>query len=109
MRAGLLKYRVTIQSRLQEQDPKYGGQVNAWDDVATVWAGITPLRGRELFAAQAIHSKAEVKILIRYRGDLSHDMRVKHGDIIYDIHSIPPVPDRYQGLTLLCSTGVTEG
>lgn len=109
MRAGLLRHRVTIQAPTPTDEPKFGGQTQAWVDVATVWAEIDPLSGRELFAAQAVQSESTVKITIRYRADLTTAMRLVAGGTVYDIHHVPPVRGKSNELTMLCSTGLTQG
>jgi SPP1 family predicted phage head-tail adaptor len=44
--AGSLRHRVTIQQLTISQDA-FGGIVEAWTDLKTVWADISPLSGRE--------------------------------------------------------------
>ena len=66
IRAGALNRRITLQSRSVSQDAS-GGQINTWADVATIWASIEPLSGRELMAAQAVQSAVSHQITIRYQ------------------------------------------
>ena len=46
MQAGYLRKRVTIQQRSTVTDT-FGGQSTSWVDIATVYAEITPMSGRE--------------------------------------------------------------
>jgi SPP1 family predicted phage head-tail adaptor len=91
-----LNKRVTIQRPIGPDDPpprtdKYGQPLDTWIDVATVWAAIEPLRGREYFSAQAEHADVTTRIRIRYREGIDRSMRVKHGDIEFEIlHIIHP-------------------
>lgn len=66
LRAGALNRRITLQSRSTSQDAS-GGQLLTWTDVATVWANVDPLSGRELLAAQAVQSAVSHQITIRYQ------------------------------------------
>lgn len=74
MRAGALRHRITIQEMLVTQDDA-GGIVKGWGDVATVWAAIEPLQGREFWEAQKANSQVQGKIIIRRR-DIDPTMRV---------------------------------
>jgi len=109
MRAGMLKDRVVFQEKTSALDAEYGGQDVTWEDVATFRVRIVSLSGDELYAAQAINPKANVKVLARYRSGITAAMRMVHGDVVYDIHNVPPVPDSQRNMKLLCSTGLTQG
>jgi len=109
VKAGKLSHRLTIQAPTPGVASEFGDQAATWADVATVWADIESLSGRELFAAQAVQSEASVKITIRYRADVTTAMRLAAGSTVYDIHHVPPVPDRGNALIMLCSTGLTQG
>ena len=62
MRAGSLRHRVTIQ-RYELVVDEYGGPLRreSWKDVATVWASVEAVSGREFFAspAGAVRSHAQ--------------------------------------------------
>jgi SPP1 family predicted phage head-tail adaptor len=64
--AGALNRRITLQSHSITQDT-YGEPLNTWTNVATVWAAVEPLSGRELLAAQAVQSSVTHQITIRYQ------------------------------------------
>lgn len=76
MNAGRLRHRVTIQAPTRTQDPDTGAMTTTWAPVATVSAEITPLSVRDLFAAQAVKSQVQVRIVIRHRAGMRHDMRL---------------------------------
>jgi len=46
MKIGKLDKRITLQSRSATLDD-YGQELNSWSDIATVWANVKPLGGRE--------------------------------------------------------------
>ncbi|MBU1567714.1 MAG: phage head closure protein [Proteobacteria bacterium] len=110
MNAGKLKFNVSVQTRSTGVDSEYGGQVTTWTTtVASLWVNIEFLTGSELLAAQAVNNKVNVRITARYRTGITEAMRIVHGSDIYDIHAVSPVPDKFYGMAMLCTTGVTTG
>lgn len=75
MRAGELRHRVQIQVASDSRDA-HGGNVRSWSTIATVWASIEPLTGRELFEAQQIESRATVRIRLRHYPGLTGKHRI---------------------------------
>lgn len=107
MRAGRLRHRVTLQSKVEARD-SYGATTITWDDEATVWAAIEPLSGREYFSQQQIQAEASVRIVVRYYSGLSTAWRVKDGSTYYDIVDVLNHDERNRMMTLMCRTGVSE-
>lgn len=102
MRAGMLRHRVTIQ-RYELVVDDYGAPLHreSWKDVATVWASVEAMSGRDFFAARQEQSEVTHKVTIRYRGDVTAQMRVLHGGKIFGI--VAPLPDnRGTRLVLMC-------
>ena len=100
MRAGMLRHSVTLQ-RFQQGQDAYGGPVETWEDVATVWASLEAMSGREFFASQQAQSEVTQRIRIRYRADVTADMRVIHNGKVFNI--VAPLPDnRGRELVLMC-------
>lgn len=58
MQAGKLRHRVTIQEPVMVQNPETGAVNKTWQDIATVWAEVSPLSAREFIAAQASQGKS---------------------------------------------------
>lgn len=87
MRAGHLRFRVTIQEAIETRD-SVGAVVQYWQDRATVWAAIEPLRGEEAFSLQQVKPSVSTKVKLRSLNWLSPKMRLRHGDRILDIDSI---------------------
>ncbi|RJE88622.1 head-tail adaptor protein [Paenibacillus sp. 1011MAR3C5] len=85
-----LNKRVTIQ-RPVESRADSGSTIIVYEDVATVWAAIEPLRGREFFAAFAEHAEVTTRIRIRYREGIDRTMVVKYGTTLFEVlHIIRP-------------------
>jgi len=73
MDIGKLDKRITIQSRSATLDD-YGQELNSWSDVATVWANVKPISGREKLRSMAIES------------DLTHTVAIR-----YNVNFMPPI------------------
>lgn len=108
MRAGHLRHRIVIQQSIITRD-SYGQPVASWVSVATVWAAIEPLSGRELIAAQAVQSEITTRISLRYLPGITSAMRVVHGTRIYNIKTLLNLDERNRELQLMCSEGLNDG
>jgi len=98
-----MKHRVTI-CRLPGPDDtdEYGQPLDDPIPVATVWAAIEPLRGREYFAAMSEHADVTTRIRIRYREDVDRTMIVEYDGTTFEIlHIIHPEFNRRE-LQLMC-------
>lgn len=107
--AGRLRNRVSLQRYEATQDPDTGDTIQQWVEAAKIWAAIEPISGREFIAAAASQSKVTTRIVIRYR-TVTHDMRIVHGEKIYNIEGV--LPDKDSGIeyiTLVASEGVNNG
>lgn len=106
--AGKLRHRVVIKQLAMARDG-IGGVVESWAELATVWADIVPLSGREFIAAQAAQAGVTARITIRYREGITAAMRIEHGADIYNIKAVLPDPTLRGHLTLMCEMGVNHG
>lgn len=62
-----------------------GIQRKEWIPFKNIWANRTNLHGREYFQAQQAQSKATVKFNTRYIPGIKNDMRIKHGEEVFNI------------------------
>lgn len=108
MKAGRLNTRVTIE-QVTETRESTGSVTRAWATLATVWAEIMPLKGREFYAAQAVQAEADVKIRIRRRTDVTEKMRVDAGGVLHDIRAVLNDPNLPGETVLMCKAGVNKG
>lgn len=53
MNIGKLRHRITLQRQINAQND-YGAVVTTWQGIATVWAEIKPISGREYFEASQV-------------------------------------------------------
>ena len=106
--AGDLDQRVTLQHVVVSRSAT-GAEVQTWQDIATVYASVRPLRGREFFAAGETQAAVDVRVLIRYRDDVTREMRVLHRGKPLDIVSVIDQDSRRESLELMCISGVRNG
>jgi SPP1 family predicted phage head-tail adaptor len=120
--AGRLRHQVRIEQSVLVvdsngdaiQDPNTGETTNEWIEVATVWAAIEPISGREFIQSQATQSQITARIVIRFREGINAAMRLVHvrrnmADTIYNVHAL--LADKESGLeyiTMPVSTGVSD-
>lgn len=102
LRAGLLDRRIRLQRRSAVPDT-YGQAVEKWDDIATVWARVEPIAGREPFGQQQFVAKGDVRFTIRFRNDLTPLDRIVYGEREYDVLSVLEV-GRGEALQIVAET-----
>lgn len=100
-----LSKRVTILRQPGPDDVDgYGEPLGDWQEVATIWAAIEPLRGQEFFAARRENAEVTTRIRIRYRDGIDRTMvvRYKATETEFEIlYTIRPEFGR-QELQLMC-------
>jgi len=101
MRAGRLRQRVTIREKSVTRGD-YGAETVTWTAVATVWASVEPLRGREFLEAQREGAEVTTKVVMRYRGGIVPEMQVTYSDHTYDVLAVIHVDERGRELQLMC-------
>lgn len=89
MRAGPLRERVTIQSKIVARD-SFNAEVITWVEVATVWMAVEPLSGREYIAARQAQSEVTTRFRCRYRADVTSAMRLVWRTVPYSIIEVIP-------------------
>ena len=100
MKAEKMRHRITFQQQ-PEGKSSLGSYEEAWKDVATVWAQISPVSGREFFG-QVRETTVTHKIYCRYRAGISPRMRVRFKDRIFRIVSVLNWEEKNEGLTIMC-------
>ena len=99
--AGRLNKRVTLQSATLARDG-HGQAIETWSNVATVWAAIEPIRGREYFAAQQVSAETTHRVTIRHRSGVSPQWRVVFGSRTFRIESVINPLEKNERLELMC-------
>ena len=113
IRAGQLNRRITLQRQSNVQD-SYGGPVRTWLNVATIWADIQPLTGRELESAQRMASEVSHQIVVRYQAIFADTRQVAgyralYRSRIFNIHAALNEDESNVLVTLLASEGLDDG
>lgn len=99
MKAGKLDRRVQIKVKTSSRD-SYGAEILTYSVLATVWAEIVPVSGREYFAAAQFIPEATLKIRMRYREDFDETSKIAYDGVDYDILYIAEI-GRADGLEVL--------
>jgi len=98
---GRLNKRVTLQQPTRVQS--LSGQVsNTWSDIATVWAAVEPLKGKDLWQSQQVQSLVTATITIRYRTDVDDKWRIKFRGRFFNIGQKIDIEEKHEYLQLLC-------
>lgn len=111
MRAGTLRYPVSLQKPVRLMNDTGEVIVDQWAEFAKVWAAIEPVSGREYLASSEFRAQITTRIRIRWRPDVDASARVVADDgTVYSIDAAMPVRGLTRELHLMCSSGViTEG
>lgn len=102
MKAGELRHKIAIQNLSTTRDG-FGGVVETWTTIATAWARVEPLSGREFWEARKMNSDISMKITMRASGiNISPRMRIAlNGRHVY-IEVVREIEERGIELILLC-------
>lgn len=96
---GTLDQRVIIQEETLTTDA-YGGATSAWSTLATVWAAVKPLSGRERSDVAAVEAPALYRFTIRRRSDVLDTMRLSWNGQTWNIRFIADPGSRSLYMTL---------
>lgn len=90
MPSGLLRDRVTFFSPTKVTDALRGQTVTYTTALCTVWAHWRGLTTRETLIAQGMQTLPAVRLVIRYRADITTQLRVQRGDAgpLYEVMSV---------------------
>lgn len=110
MRAGQLRERITIERRTEQQSDT--GEVTwTWQPAVTCRARISAKGGQEEFVADQVSPRRVVDVYIRYRTDLAdaEQLRIRHGQQIYDVVFASNLNERNRELHLQCVQRLAQG
>lgn len=113
IRSGDLNRLVTVQQRSTTTD-SFGGQVNTWSDVKSVYAKITALGGRELLAAQSYSTDVSHQILVRYDAIFADPRvvaayRISYASRLFNIFAALNENEENRVVTLIAAEGLNNG
>lgn len=102
MRGGRLRHQITLQRKnVTGRSPTGSEVLGAWITVATVWASIEPMSGRESIRSDRETPQRNTVITIRYRAGVTAGMRVLRGPQIWDIETVLDPEQRHRELQLV--------
>ena len=104
MNIGKMRHQITFQRPSEEKD-ELAGYKDDWIDVATTWAQISPVSGRE-YLTQIRETMVTHKVYCRYRPGITPRMRIKFGERFFQIISVLNWEERNEGLTIMCEEHV---
>lgn len=106
MEIGRLRNRVTLQKHIHDIDPE-GFPIDEWRDVATVWAAVSNLSGREFYAAAAVQAENTVSFIVRYFPGIDTTYKILFRGKQYNIIAIDNI--RYENKYLIIKTDIVTG
>ena len=87
MKAGQLRHKITFQERVETNSSS--GLVTTWEDYKSAYAGIYPMRGKELIESMQLDHEITHKVRTRYISGVTAKMRIVFESTRYlDIKSI---------------------
>lgn len=105
MNAGKLDRRISIFTTTTARDGA-GQPIATAVLLASVWASVEQLRGREPFQGDQFNAQQTTIFTIRYRDDIDATMSIAHDGESYDIQSIKEL-GRREGLEITALALVT--
>jgi SPP1 family predicted phage head-tail adaptor len=92
----------------------YGDPIETWADVATVWARLRPLSGREIFYAQQVHAQTTHEVVARYIAAIKPTGRFTVADgsnpaRVLNILGVDDTDSRRVELTISCLESTPPG
>jgi len=101
MRPGKLRNRVVLEEAARVSDGGGGAEV-VWSPLASLWAAIEPVSGREQARYEGIEATLTHKITLRFREDVRPDMRLRLGARIFNIRAARNEGGQGRWLICLC-------
>jgi len=99
--AGELKNRIRFEKKAMASNG-FGGFIESWATLCTIWGRYKQLSGKELIAQQQVNPLITVEIQMRYRPDINTDRRAYYMNNFHNIIEIIDVDNRHTELLLKC-------
>jgi len=96
------RHKIDFLQRVNGQD-EYGEPIDSWQVFKQgIWSSKDPLLGNEYFNALTVDSKVEVKFNMRHVDGITNEMRIQHGNEVYEILSSVNVKSLNRELLCYC-------
>ena len=99
---GLMRRRVTLQTRSQAAVSGTGGLTDTYATEATVWAEVVTLSGGRYVASRQTEQVATHRVTIRWRQDWREITWIRHESARLRVQSGREADDRRRFVELLC-------
>jgi len=100
--AGRLNRKITFYGKMTGKDRR-GFDTETDGKLFSCYAEIIPARGREYYESQQLRDDESVKIIVRYRSNITHDMTIRYQNHVYNIESIVDPNMDHESLELFCT------
>lgn len=101
--AGALNKRVQFQKFEPGLDENGYQTKEGWKPKFECWASVQPVSAREFWQAESVHAELSHKVIIRFRSDVTADMRIEYSGRTLEICAPPTDPmEDHRYLTLKC-------
>jgi len=106
--AGQLDRRVQLQGRVTTRGND-GSVTRTYLTLATVWASIRPVRGREYWAAQQVNAEITHEVMVRYQARFRPTARIQYHNRIFDVLAAISPDEGHDAMVLMCKEVVDVG
>ena len=109
MDIGKLNKRITF-LKIEHEEDDMGQSKNVWTEYKTVWATVKPYKSSESAFMSKLKPEVTHRIYVRYRDDITADMRIYYHGRTFEI-SEPPidVDERHDMLEIQCEEVFADG
>jgi len=101
MNAAKLRHRIALRS-MQVTKSATGANIATPVEIASVWAAIEPVGGREAFRSGRETADLTHDVTIRYRAEVTAANQVLHGERVFDVMRVIDVLERHRWMRLEC-------
>jgi SPP1 family predicted phage head-tail adaptor len=105
--AGMLNRKIDFQRQVTAPTAS-GGETVVWSSYATAWAHIKPMTGSEKIKFDRLGFEQMMKVVIRFRPDLTTLDKVVYRGNQYQIRSIVNIEEADQWLEIMMEKGVAQ-
>ena len=96
---GKLNKRITLLRPYETEDDIGNTQID-WKDHVTVWATVKPYKASEYNFMGKLKPEVTHRFYVRYRDDLTPDMRIKYNGRTYEISGILDMEEQHRLLEI---------
>jgi SPP1 family predicted phage head-tail adaptor len=101
---GQARQRAVLEAKVLTADGG-GGYAESWEPYAIVWAALTMESGAKPMEAGRPEMRISCRAVIRRRGDISINHRMRIGERLFAIRAIVDEGPQSSWMTLLCEEG----